>query len=69
MATNPQPPKRKLNNIVRLSLFWAILVFSVLAIIAVTAPNDDLKTVSISDVIKRANAGDIKKIEVQGNEL
>jgi cell division protease FtsH len=69
MATNQQPPKRKLNNIVRLSLFWAILVFSVLAIIAVTAPNDDLKSVPISDVIKRANEGKISKIEIQGNEL
>jgi cell division protease FtsH len=69
MATNQQPPKRKLNNIVRLSLFWAILVFSVLAIIAVTTPNNDLKSVAISDVIKRANAGDISKIEIQGNDL
>lgn len=69
MATQQQPPKRKLNNIVRLSLFWAILVFSVLAIIAVTAPSDDLKNVPITDVIKRANEGQISKIEVQENDL
>jgi cell division protease FtsH len=69
MATNQQPPKRKLNNIVRLSLFWAILVFSVLAIIAVTTPSNDLKSVPITDVIKRANEGKISKIEVQDNDL
>lgn len=69
MATNQQPPKRKWNNILRLSLFWAILVFSVLAIIAVTTPNDDLKNVPITEVIKRANEGKISKIEVQENDL
>jgi cell division protease FtsH len=69
MATKQQPPKRKLNNIVRLSLFWAILVFSVLAIIAVTTPSNDLKSVPITDVIKRANEGKISKIEVQENDL
>jgi cell division protease FtsH len=69
MATKQQPPKRKWNNIIRLSLFWAVLVFSVLAIIAVTTPNNDLKSVPISDVIKRANDGQISKIEIQGNDL
>ncbi|MDB5167775.1 MAG: ATP-dependent metalloprotease FtsH [Candidatus Saccharibacteria bacterium] len=69
MATKQQPPKRKWNNIVRLGLFWAILVFSVLAIIAVTTPNDDLKSVTITDVINRANEGKISKIEIQGNDL
>jgi cell division protease FtsH len=69
MANQQQPPKRKLNNIIRLSLFWAILVFSVLAIIAVTAPSEDLKSVPITDVIKRANEGKISKIEVQENDL
>jgi cell division protease FtsH len=69
MATKQQPPKRKWNNIVRLGLFWAILVFSVLTIIAVTTPGDNLKSVPISDVIKRANEGKVSKIEIQGNDL
>ncbi|HET8884204.1 MAG TPA: AAA family ATPase, partial [Candidatus Saccharimonadales bacterium] len=69
MATKQQPPKKKMSNFIRLSLFWAILVFSVLAVIAVTSPDKELETVPISDVIKRANAGEISKIEVQGNEL
>ncbi|HEX7483764.1 MAG TPA: ATP-dependent zinc metalloprotease FtsH, partial [Candidatus Saccharimonadales bacterium] len=69
MATKQQPPKRKLNNIIRLSLFWAILVVSVLAIIAITTPSSDLKNVPISEVIKQANEGKISKIEIQGNDL
>jgi cell division protease FtsH len=69
MAAKQQPPKKRMNNIIRLSLFWAILVFIVLAVIAVTAPQSTLKEVSISDVIRRANAGEIKKIEIEGEEV
>ena len=63
------PIPKKPNNILRLSLFWAILVIGVLAAIAIVSPQDNLKSVALSDVISRANAGEIKKIEVQGNEL
>ena len=69
MATKQQPPKRKMNNVIRLSLFWVILVVSVLAIIAITTPNNDLKSIPISEVIKQANEGKISKIEIQGNDL
>jgi cell division protease FtsH len=69
MATKQQPPKKKMNNIVRLSLFWAILVFGVLAVIAITSPHDNLKSVSFSEVINRANSGDISKLEIQGNDI
>src|SRR5690242_10972383 len=68
MAMKPQPPK-KMSNLIRLSLFWAILVFLVLAIVAVTMPRSDLTNVPISDVIRRANNGDISKIEIQSNDL
>ena len=54
---------------IRLSLFWAILVFVVLAGIAIAAPHGDLKSVPISDVIQRANNGEISKIEIQGNDI
>lgn len=60
---------KKPNNIMRLTLFWAILVIGVLAAIAITSPHDNLKQVALSSVIQRANAGEIAKIEVQGNEL
>jgi len=63
------PMPKKPNNVLRLSLFWAILVIGVLAAIAVATPHENLKSVALSDVITRANAGEIKKIELQGNEL
>jgi cell division protease FtsH len=69
MAMKQQPPKKKMSNWIRLSLFWAILVFGVLAIIAITSPQDGLKTVSFSDVVNRANKGEIAKIDIQGNDL
>ncbi|RWZ78931.1 MAG: ATP-dependent metallopeptidase FtsH/Yme1/Tma family protein [Candidatus Microsaccharimonas sossegonensis] len=53
----------------RLTLFWAILVIVVLSVIAVMTPRDTLKSVPLSEVIKEANAGQLKKIEVQGNAL
>ncbi|MEO5950542.1 MAG: ATP-dependent zinc metalloprotease FtsH [Candidatus Saccharimonadales bacterium] len=69
MATQQKPPGKKMNNIVRLSLFWAILVFAVLGLIAITTPTDSLKDTAISDVISGANSGNITKIEGNGNDL
>lgn len=69
MATKSPMSPKKPNNVIRLTLFWAILVFGVLIAVAVFSPHDNLKTVAVSDVIRRANAGEISKIEVQGNEL
>jgi cell division protease FtsH len=68
MAVKSPMPKKP-NTILRLTLFWAILVIGVLAAIALSTPKEDLKSVALSDVIKRANAGEITKIEVQGNNL
>ncbi len=69
MAVKAQPPKKKSNTIMRLTLFWAIVVFGALLIYALTSPTDSLKEVALSDVIKRANAGEITKIELTGNDL
>lgn len=69
MATKQQPPKKKMSNAIRLSLFWAILVFIVLAGLAFTSPQSNLKEVSFSDVIRRANGGEITKLEIQGNDI
>lgn len=63
------PSPKKPNNILRLTLFWAILVVAVLGVVAMVSPQDTLKVVPISTVIKSANDGELKKIEVQGNEL
>lgn len=69
MAIKSPVPNKKPNNFIRLSLFWAILVFGILAVVAITSPRENLKVVPISDVISRANAGEITKIEIQGNDL
>lgn len=58
-----------MSNIIRLSLFWAILVFVILIGIAVASPHGELKSVALSDVISRANKGEIKKLEIQGNDI
>lgn len=65
---SPISPKKP-SNIIRLSLFWAILVFGILAVVAITSPHDSLKSVPISEVVSKANAGEITKIEIQGNDM
>jgi cell division protease FtsH len=60
---------KKPNNILRLTLFWAILVLGVLGAIALFSPQQKLEEVPISTVIERANKGEISKIEVTGNNL
>ena len=62
-------PSGKLSNTVRLGLFWAILIVATMAVWMIAAPRTTLKDVSISDVIRRANAGEIAKLEIQGNEI
>lgn len=42
---------------------------AILAVWAVASPHTQLKDVSITDVIKRANDGKIAKLEVQGDEV
>lgn len=69
MAATAPSPKKKPSTILRLSLFWAVIVFGALIIYALTAPGQSLKEVAVSDVIKRANAGEITTILVQGDEL
>jgi cell division protease FtsH len=69
MATKQQPPKKKLSNALRLTLFWAILVFVVLAVIAATSPQKSLETKPLTDVTERANKGEISKLEIQGNDI
>jgi len=61
--------KRKPSDIIRLSLFWAIIIFAGLVAVALLTPHDNLKSVAISDVIKDANAGKISKIVIQGNDV
>jgi len=67
-ATAPSP-KKKPSTILRITLFWAIIVFGVLFAFALTSNHENLKEVALSDVIKRANNGEISKIVVEGNTL
>jgi cell division protease FtsH len=69
MAVKPQSPKKKPSTILRLTLFWVLVVFGALIIYALTSSHDSLKEVALSDVIKRANAGEITKIVVEGDSL
>lgn len=69
MATKTTPPSRKLSNWARLGLFWAIIIVAVLTLFAVVSPHEQLKDVPISEVIARANKGEISKIEIQGNDV
>ncbi|MGV9001480.1 MAG: ATP-dependent zinc metalloprotease FtsH [Candidatus Saccharimonadaceae bacterium] len=69
MASNAASPKKKPNNVVRITLFWTIIVFGALFVYALTSVHTNYKQVAISDVISRANAGEITKIVVEGNDL
>lgn len=69
MATKSKSPKNKSSNWIRLGLFWAIVVIGVLTIIAVVSPQTALKDVPLSEVIKRANNGQIARIDIQGNSI
>ncbi len=62
-------PTGKVSNTVRLSLFWAILVLSTLAVWAFVSPQNVLKETTITDVTRRANAGEVAKLEILGNEV
>lgn len=70
MAENAsKPPKKPVSQSIRTSLFVAILVFIGLAIFAVLSPNSNLETKPVSEIITRANAGELSKIAGSGNEL
>lgn len=58
-----------MSNTVRLTLFWVLLIVTTIAVLAVISPSKELKTVPISQVITRANDGEITKLEVEGNNV
>ncbi len=68
-AKKPSSSKKKMGNMVRLALFWIILVAGTLGVIALTTPQEDLKEVSLSSVTERANNGEIAKLEIEGNNI
>jgi len=71
MANNKKVPKapKKMTNMIRLGLFWAIMLFVTLTVVAIINGANDLKEVPISEVIQKANQGEIAKLEIQGNDV
>jgi len=63
-----QPPK-KISNIVRLAIFWAIIGAAITIGLALNYNGGELKDVPISEVISRANKGEISRIEGSGNDI
>ena len=72
MAKVPKVPKRpnkKNNNWLRRTLFIAVIAFFALSFIAILFPQQNLKDVAISDVIRRANSGEIARLDIEGNKV
>jgi cell division protease FtsH len=65
----PGMSNKKPGDFIRLSLFWVIIILVIIAGAAFLTPRDNLKEVPISEVIKEANAGQISKIVIQGNDV
>ena len=57
------------KQLVKLGLFWAIIICFGLALYAILNPAKNLEEVNISDVINRANKGEIARLEIQGNDI
>ena len=68
MPKKTTPSKKPTSNIVRLAIFWVVIVLGVSLFWAYT-PHNQLKDVPFSQVVNDANMGKIKRIEVQGSEV
>lgn len=68
MAAKMQPPK-KINNLVRLAIFWAIVGVALFVAVGMSFGGEELEDIPISEVIAQANEGEISRIEGNGNEL
>jgi cell division protease FtsH len=62
-------PKQKPSKIARLVIFWAIIAGIILTLVLLYNPQKQLEDVPFSDVIRRANSGEVIKIEIEGNNL
>ena len=69
MAMKTPTVNKKPGNLLRLSLFWAIVIFVVLLGASFLTPRDNLTDVPISTIINDANAGKIAKLEIQGQDV
>lgn len=60
---------KQLGNRFRNILFWTLLFFILLVAIVASNPRDTLSNKPLSDVVKRANNGQIAKLEIEGNSI
>jgi cell division protease FtsH len=65
----PKRPNKSNNSWLRKTLFFAVIAFFILSFVAVLFPQQDLKETAFSDVIRRANSGEISKLEIQGSDI
>lgn len=61
--------KKNWGVMVRNTLFWVFLTLAVLVAIGLATPKDKLKSVPFSQVISQANDGELKKIQIEGNDI
>lgn len=66
---NSKPPRRQVSQYLRTGLFLAIILLVSLTFWAILSPSANLKTTPISEVIERANNGEIAKIAGSGDDL
>lgn len=60
---------KKPRRIVRNTIFWVVLALVLIGGYLVSSPPQNLKDVSLSSVVNRANKGEIKKLEIQGDAV
>ncbi|HEX8390096.1 MAG TPA: ATP-dependent zinc metalloprotease FtsH [Candidatus Saccharimonadales bacterium] len=69
MPKVPKRPRKQPTPWLRRTLFFAVLAFFILSFAALLFPQRNLKEVAFSDVIRRANAGQVQKLEIQGSDI
>lgn len=62
-------PKRPPSNVVRLAIFWTLVIGGVAVYSLMFAGAGALREVPLSDVVRRANNGEIARIELQGDTV
>lgn len=56
-------------KIIRIAIFWVLVVAIGLLVFTFANPQKQLEEVALSDVVKRANEGQVTKIAIEGNSL
>ena len=60
---------KQLGGRLRNTLFWLALFLMLVLTVMLNVPKDDLKPKPLSEVVNRANKGEIAKIEIEGNNI